>query len=402
MSALTMDQAKAIAAEEYSKYISANDSYNLRDHWFLFYQMDSIATNLHFTPDQTLNYKMHNLLYFIEIDKPGTLPGFPVVIGSILNVDEWQETIPSSLVVNVLYPEGSPADKAAMIAALDSGQISKTNFTAAFLKIDPSTTSPTITDVIKAANTVGLPVSYPDSGLHVAGITSDQQDFVVAMYAAAFNRAPEFAGLKYWAAKLQTELGFGTDQTTAYAVISKQMYIDGTANKEGGTNLTSTAYVDYAYQNILGRGGDAAGVAYWNDKLATGAVDRGSFVAKFVGDALGNAGDGDFLQARIAVSKYAAQEQVSGPNAPGIDLHAVIQNVTSEATAKSAIAAIVQKYGTAATAHTVDQLFTLLAGWTDTHSDAAVTTVSSDAIATIELSGTSTLQGHDALGAAAA
>lgn len=264
----------------------------------------------------------------------------------MLHADKiFYNSLPASSIVNFFYPEGTAQERAQMASAIDQGQITKEKFMYGYVKIDPTTTSPSINDIIKATTTVGLPISYPDSGLKMPGVTADQQDFVVAMYAAAFSRAPEHNGLKYWANKLSVELSYGTEQKSAYAAISKQMYIDGSGNNEGGTNLANADYVNYAYNNILGRQGEAGGVSYWNNMLATGATDRGSFVATFVGDALGNAGDGDFLQARIAVSKFVAQEHVSGPNAPGINL-GLIKNVFGEADALAAINSIINGYGT--------------------------------------------------------
>ena len=350
MGEITLDQAKSIAAEAANKYFASGNYFNTGSNSTLKMILDAYNSAGN-TVEQSLKLTVMDFLYHASLDNPLTFPGYTVNLG-VTNPTKFVESLPSAMVVNFLYPEGSAADRTAMVSALDSGQISKEDFTFGYLKIDPTSTHPTLSDVLKASTVPGLAVSYPDSGLHIGGVTSDQQDFVVAMYAAAFNRAPEYVGLKYWANKLTVELGYGTDQTTAYTVISKQMYSDGVGNKEGGTSLGNSDYVSYAYSNILGRNGDAAGVNYWNDKLATGAVDRGSFVAKFVGDALGNAGDGDFLQARIAVSKFVAQEHVSGPNAPGIDLHTVIQNVFNEASAKSAISAIVQKYDSISVPHT--------------------------------------------------
>ena len=342
MSTLTLDQAKSIAATAYEKYFPANYGMNLNSHSLLFQLMDGMSG------EQALKLVLPDIVYLASIQNPSTFPGYTATIGQ---ATAFVESLPSSMVINFLYPNGSAADKAAMTVALDSGAISKENFTFGLTKLGTTNTAPTIADVTKAATVAGLADSYPDSGLHVPGVTASQQDFVVALYDSSFSRAPEYNGLTYWANKLKVELGYGTDQTTAYAVISKQMYIDGKGNGEAGTTLGDSAYVNFAYQNILGRNGDAAGVQYWNDKLATGTVDRGSFVAKFVGDAINNAGDSDFLHARIAVSKYAAQEHVSGPNAPGIDLHAVIQNVFDQASAISAINAIVQNYGTPSAPH---------------------------------------------------
>lgn len=395
MSDLTLDQAKAIAAAATTKYYAASDSYNTGNHSFLYSTMD-LDAKIGTTPEQSLKSITADILFGAAYHDPSLFPGYTATLG-VGHATAFVESLPSAMVVNFLYPNGSAADKAAMVAALDAGQISKENFTFGLTKLGTTNTAPTIADVTKAATVAGLSASYPDSGLHVPGVTSAQQDFVVALYDSSFSRAPENGGLIYWANKLNVELGYGTDQTTAYAVISKQMYIDGKGNGEAGTTLGDSAYVNFAYQNILGRNGDAAGVSYWNDKLATGAVDRGTFVAKFVGDAINNAGDSDFLQARIAVSKYAAQAHVSGPGAPGIDLHAVIQNVSDAASANAAINAIIAKYGTAASPHTLDAV---MASWTD----APVTASAQDATVStaVELTGAASHSAaYDAFGLAA-
>lgn len=378
MSTLTLDQAKTIAAAAYNKYFLPTYYDNVRNNAGLFSSMDAYSA-IGLTPENTLKKVTADILYFAALQNPSLFPGHTATIGI---ATAFVESLPSSMVINFLYPQASPDTKAAMATALDTGAISKENFTFGLVKLGTTNTAPTLTDVTKAANVAGLADSYPDSGLHVPGVSASQQDFVVAMYDSAFNRAPEFNGLKYWANKLSAELSWGTDQATAYTVISKQMYIDGKGNNEGGTSLGNADYVNYAYQNILGRNGEAAGVTYWNNQLATGAVDRGGFVAKFVGDALGNVGDGDFLQARIAVSKFAAQEHVSGPSAPGIDLHGVIQNVYDATSANAAINAIIQKYGTAAAPHALDAMLT---SWADPASSDAVHTDAS--VTAIELTG---------------
>jgi hypothetical protein len=393
MSDLTLDQAKAIAATAYSNFFPASYGRNLNNHSQLFSSMDAYI-QLGYTPENALKELTADILYFVAIQNPATFPGYTATVGQ---PTAFVESLPSSMVINFLYPKASADTKAAMATALDTGAISKENFTFGLVKLDTTNTAPSLADVIKSATVPGLTTSYPDSGLHVAGVTSAQQDFVVALYDSSFSRAPEYNGLIYWANKLNVELSYGTDQTTAFAVISKQMYIDGKGNGEAGTSLGDGAYVNFAYQNILGRNGDAAGVQYWNDKLATGAVDRGTFVAKFVGDAINNAGDSDFLQARIAVSKYAAQAHVSGPGAPGIDLHAVIQNVSDAASANAAINAIIAKYGTAASPHTLDAV---MASWTD----APVTASAQDATVStaVELTGAASHSAaYDAFGLAA-
>ena len=185
--------------------------------------------------------------------------------------------------------------------------------------------------------------NYPDPGLKV-GVSQSQLDFLVAVYVGAFTRAPEYEGLKYWGGYLARELA-QKNESDAFIALSKQMYSDGKGNGEGGTQLNDKAYVDFAYKNILGRTGDTGGVDYWNNQLSSGSIDRGSFVSKFVSDALGNPGDGEFLEARISVAKFAAQEKVSGPGSVGINLGSVIADVYDVSSALAAIEKINQRYG---------------------------------------------------------
>jgi hypothetical protein len=384
VSSLTLNQAKIIAAAAYGKYLLPTDFLNLNGNKSLFGQIDFL--DKYETPEQTLKFIAQNILFQGPIEFPEKFPGFKIVLTeSATLTEEITERFPSNMIVNFFFPNTSTDTKAAMTAAIDTGLISKVNFVLGAVKLVTTIASPTLVDVIKAATTEGVPQGYMDSGLHMPGINSSQQDFLVAMYDSVFNRAPEFAGIKYWANKLSIELGSGVDQATAYANISKQMYIDGKGNNEGGTNLVDTAYVDYAYQNILGRKGEAAGIQYWNNQLSTGAVDRGGFVAKFVSDALRNTGDSDLLVARIAVSKFAAQENVSGANAPGIDLHAVIQNVTDAASANSSITAIIQKYGT--TPSSTSSLIPLLSSLNDTSFASNEPSYDYAALAAVELTG---------------
>lgn len=101
----------------------------------------------------------------------------------------------------------------------------------------------------------------------------------------------------------------------------------------------------YAYQNSLGRAPDAGGYTFWLDALQSGSISKGDFLSTFLGAALQSAGDSDYLAARIAVAEFAAQENVSGAKAPGIDLHGIIQSVTDSTSALAAIESIQSQYG---------------------------------------------------------
>jgi hypothetical protein len=47
------------------------------------------------------------------------------------------------------------------------------------------------------------------------------------------------------------------------------------------TLISNAAFVDALYQNVLSRGADAGGVAYWNDVLNKQLTDRASVLVEF-------------------------------------------------------------------------------------------------------------------------
>jgi len=189
------------------------------------------------------------------------------------------------------------------------------------------------------------PISLPEASLSFPGVSALQQNFLVAMYIGAFNRAPEYEGLKYWAGQLAGQLGQGQDPVVAYLGIGRAMFDIGKANGESGSDLPIADFVTYAYQNSLGRAPDAGGYTFWLDALQSGSISKGDFLSTFLGAALQSAGDSDYLAARIAVAEFAAQENVSGAKAPGIDLHGIIQSVTDSTSALAAIESIQSQYG---------------------------------------------------------
>lgn len=191
--------------------------------------------------------------------------------------------------------------------------------------------------------------NLPQAPLSLAGLDTAQSDFLVALYVGAFNRAPEYAGLQFWANGLADRLNAGSSSDDAIAEIGRAMYQAGAENGEGGTDLGNFDYVNFAYENALGRAPDAAGRDFWVQALESGSVQRGDFLRAFLGGALDNqAADSDLLQARVSVAKFLAQEQVSGPGAAGLDadyLRDTINAVTGEDSARSAINTINSRFG---------------------------------------------------------
>lgn len=84
------------------------------------------------------------------------------------------------------------------------------------------------------------------------------------LYQAAFARTPDTAGLSYWVNNL--DHGLSLSAAAASFIVSnefKAAYGDPAA-------MSSSKFLDTVYQNILGRGPDPAGKAYWLGELDHG------------------------------------------------------------------------------------------------------------------------------------
>lgn len=107
----------------------------------------------------------------------------------------------------------------------------------------------------------------------VAALTDQElgEHQVARLYVAAFGRNADSAGLIQHYAALRT--GLTLAQLGDRLVASAEF-----ANRYGA--LSNADYVNALYQNVLGRAGDAAGVALYNGALARGA-SRGAILAAF-------------------------------------------------------------------------------------------------------------------------
>ena len=95
---------------------------------------------------------------------------------------------------------------------------------------------------------------------------------IAALYAAVFDRAPDQAGLNFWATEAKTS-------TTVFNTIANG-FVQHPVFTEVYASLDNSAFVNALYVNILGAAGDAAGVAYWTGLLTNNsrAVVLSSFV----------------------------------------------------------------------------------------------------------------------------
>lgn len=254
----------------------------------------------------------------------------------------------SAQFVDFMYP--SSAIRSELIAALDSGVITKTEFAAAAgLVTSASPTAEALLAAVELATgmPVMTPIELPDAAIAFPGVNDAQVEFVTAMYIGAFSRAPEFEGLKFWTGELAGHVENGASAYDSLLLVGENMYRAGAENGEGGTSLNNRDYVEFAYSNSLGRQFDQEGFDYWVNEIDNGMLSRGQFLTTFIMAALQNPVDGEYLQARVAVAEHAAQAHVSGAGAQGIDLIEVIAGIVTARDALKAIDAINDFYGVA-------------------------------------------------------
>ncbi|MES2316345.1 MAG: DUF4214 domain-containing protein [Pseudomonadota bacterium] len=93
------------------------------------------------------------------------------------------------------------------------------------------------------------------------------------VYQAAFNRAPDQAGLGYWISVMDKghslqAVAQGFVQSAEFAALY-------------GSAPTNAQVVDKLYENVLHRAGDSGGIAYWNSILDNGHANVAAVLASF-------------------------------------------------------------------------------------------------------------------------
>jgi len=120
---------------------------------------------------------------------------------------------------------------------------------------------------------------------------------IYRLYDAAFNRAPDTAGLTYWI----NALDHGGDllsAATAFVVSKEFVFHFGDA-----MTLSNTAFLDVLYSNVLGRAPDPDGKTYWQDQLEQG-FPRGAALASFSESAENKAIVGSAIANGIALDPF--------------------------------------------------------------------------------------------------
>lgn len=155
-----------------------------------------------------------------------------------------------ALYQNVLGRAGDSEGRAYWISNLDAGSLSTIDVIMAFSdspeNINRTETSP------------------PLSAL---------QSQVLRLYQAIFDRPPDEEGFQFWAGQLSTGQ---TLPDMAAAFVSSPEFED-----RYGPSLSDAQFVDALYLNVLSRGGEPDGRAFWIDQLETGTMTRVEVLVAF-------------------------------------------------------------------------------------------------------------------------
>lgn len=140
-----------------------------------------------------------------------------------------------------------------------------------------------------------------------AGVPPSQFADLTDMYIAYFDRAPDAAGLFYWASRLKE--GMTLQQ------IAKSFFVQPETIAGYPPGQSTTDFVTKVYANVLGRDPDQGGLHYWIDSLQSGGVSKDEFMLAIVYGARaasGNPADAQYLANKNAVGRdFAVTEGLS-------------------------------------------------------------------------------------------
>lgn len=148
----------------------------------------------------------------------------------------------------------------------------------------------------------------------------DAREDVASIFLAYLGRAPEYQAMSYYVSlynQLHDAQGDNpAADDNAFKALSAQIYVD--AGNVGeiptGANVTNAEYVDWIYENVLGREADANGRAYWITQLTNGSIAREELVAIVIAAAEGDERDAAYVANRTAVAVEFAKWENSNPS----------------------------------------------------------------------------------------
>ncbi len=176
-------------------------------------------------------------------------------------------------------------------------------------------------------------------------ISAEDKNFLVSLYVGYFNRAPDPAGLQFWID--QVEAGRDTNTIAADFAASpeaKSLYPFLTTPDVS----SPTSFITAVYANLFNRAPDAAGQAFWEAQLSSGAVSPADAIDAIIKGAT-TAPDSTILTNKNTVGLDFATD---AGNTPGF-----VYDTAAAAAAVSAISGVTEDAATVVTAQAATDAF---------------------------------------------
>jgi Ca2+-binding RTX toxin-like protein len=120
----------------------------------------------------------------------------------------------------------------------------------------------------------GERLKFSDTNLALDIAPTQNAGSVYMLYKAAFNRPSDAGGMGYWISLKDGGANIVTN--IAQGFVNSAEFI-----AKYGANPSNSSYVNNLYQNVLGRAGEAGGVAYWISEMDAGRVNKAQALVQF-------------------------------------------------------------------------------------------------------------------------
>jgi len=168
---------------------------------------------------------------------------------------------------NDILDGGSGVDKAVFTGKMSDYKISRST---GLLDVTDSQSSRDGTDNLKNIERL----SFSDAAIALDTAATQTAGSVYMLYQATFNRKPDASGIGYWIDRVDKGADITKDVAAFFTTSSEFV-------AKYGSNPTNASYVDNLYKNVLGRSGEAGGVAYWNQELDAGRITKAQILENF-------------------------------------------------------------------------------------------------------------------------
>ncbi|GGK46964.1 family 16 glycosylhydrolase [Salinarimonas ramus] len=140
----------------------------------------------------------------------------------------------------------------------------------------PGATPIGIAQEVKSDWEMGIERVETDGGVRISGLPEPHARSAYLLYGGAFDRTPDEGGLLFWTRAMAE--GWSLEQVADAFVASPEFAALHGAPVHA---MSDDVLVARFYENVLGRGGDAEGVAFWRDFLADDRGDAADVLAHF-------------------------------------------------------------------------------------------------------------------------